>query len=178
MRDGPIRIVLKSLALLRFYVDLWLWRGWQRVRGRRPRHDLSGSCNGCGRCCETPTLQVSARLLNAPIVLQAFLWWQELVNGLTFQGADVQHQELRFTCAHYDAETKRCDAYATRPGMCRDYPKNLRYATRPVLFPECSYVLVDRLDVRLDVAMEAANLPPEKIAEIRQRLTEKTQKTN
>jgi len=29
----------------------------------------------------------------------------------------------RFTCRHWDEETRLCTAYDARPAMCRDYPK-------------------------------------------------------
>lgn len=173
MRDGPIRATIKSAAMLRFYIDLWLWRLWRRVRGLPPRFDVQGSCEGCGQCCETPTLQVPYVLLRYPPILNIFLWWQRIVNGFDFVRADIARHELVFTCTHYDRVSKECDSYATRPGMCRDYPINLRYAERAQLFDECSFVLVDRLEVRLDTALHAAGLPPEKIAEIKQRLAQK-----
>lgn len=170
MRDGPLRATLKGLALIRFYIDLWLWRLWQRLRGRRPRFDLTGSCEGCGQCCETPSLTVPPIMLKNPPVLELFLWWQRAVNGFEFLRADYKRSELIFSCTHYDKNSKRCDSYTTRPGMCRDYPTNLRYAERPKLFDDCTYVLVDRLQVRLDAALDQAGLPPEQLAEIKRRL--------
>jgi hypothetical protein len=59
MRDGPIRRVLKRIALSRYTFDLWFTRLLLRARGE-PRYRLTGACNGCGRCCETPVISVSA----------------------------------------------------------------------------------------------------------------------
>lgn len=172
MRDGPIRATLKGLALIRFYVDLWLWRLWRRLRGRKPRFDLQGDCQGCGKCCEAPTLAVPPILLRNPPVLELFLWWQRAVNGFDFVRADFKRSEVIFNCTHYDPASKRCDSYWSRPGMCRDYPTNLRYADRAKLFDECTFVLVDRLELRLNAALDAAGLPPEQLAEIKRRLAE------
>ena len=40
---------------------------------------------------------------------------------------------------HFDWETRSCDSYVSRPGMCRDYPRALLDQPRPRLFVECGY---------------------------------------
>jgi uncharacterized protein len=49
-----------------------------------------------------------------------------------------------FRCTHFDPVTRLCDSYATRPGMCRDYPRALLYQPSPELLPGCGYRVVAR----------------------------------
>ena len=170
MRDGPIRIALKMIALTRFYLDMALWRFWRRLRGDYPRYDLVGQCEPCGACCVSPAIHVPSILLRTPPALHLFLLWQRFVNRFELRDIEAETLTIRFKCHHYDSQTKHCLNYRTRPGICRDYPANLRFAARASLHDDCSYQLIDRYEVRLQSALDASDLPPEKIAEIQQRL--------
>jgi hypothetical protein len=66
--------------------------------------------------------------------------------------------------------TKQCDSYDSRPGMCRDYPRNLLYSALPEFLPECGYSAVYKKGEGLRKALEQANLPPEKYQELVQKL--------
>jgi Fe-S-cluster containining protein len=48
--------------------------------------------------------------------------------------ADRQDHSFVFECTHFDRITRRCDSYASRPGMCRDYPRVLLDQAAPALF--------------------------------------------
>jgi Fe-S-cluster containining protein len=76
---------------------------------------------------------------HVPALRGAFLWWQERVNGFVLTGRDRAQRTFVFRCTHFDAETRRCDSYDSRPGMCRDYPRALLWSSDPELFAECGY---------------------------------------
>lgn len=98
------------------------------------------------------------------------LTWHRLVNGFEYVGDDRRLKLLVFRCTHYDAVTKQCDSYGSRPGMCRDDPRNLVYSALPEFFPECGYSAVYKKSEQLRRALLAANLPPEKYEELVRRL--------
>ena len=54
--------------------------------------------------------------------------------------------------------------------MCRDYPRPLLYQAAPELLPGCTHRLVYRNAARFEQVLEAQDLPPEKLAELRRRL--------
>jgi hypothetical protein len=53
--------------------------------------------------------------------------------------ADRQDHSFVFECTHFDRITRRCDSYASRPGMCRDYPRVLLDQAAPALFRACGF---------------------------------------
>lgn len=166
MRDAPWRVVLKRAARALKTIDLAFTR---RVQGR-PRYRLRGTCNGCGRCCETPSIAVSRFTWFVPTARRVFLWWQRVVNGFVLLERDARFRVFVFRCTHFDPVTKQCDSYASRPLMCRDYPTLLTWEAVPRLFPECSYQVQDRNAAQLTAALEAAGLTGEKLAEVKQKL--------
>ena len=60
--------------------------------------------------------------------------------------------------------------YHSRPGRCRDYPRNLLTAPRPQFFSECSYFAVDRNAERYRRALERFPITEEKREELFERL--------
>jgi Fe-S-cluster containining protein len=169
MRDGPIRRGVKRLALIRYTIDLWMTRLVLRARGE-PRYRLTGACNGCGRCCETPMIPVSAPVFWLRSLRWLALSWHRHVNGFEYVGEDRRHKLFVFRCTHYDPATRQCDSYDSRPGMCRDYPRNLVYAALPEFLPECGYSAVYKKGEPLRQALARANLPPEKYQELVRKL--------
>lgn len=143
MRDNLVRRVLKRIALARFVFDLSIYRGIQKLRAR-PRFLLGGECRSCGACCEAPALQVGRVTWYMPTVRSAFLWWQRRVNGFELVASDFRQRVFTFRCTHFDPETRRCDSYESRPGMCRDYPRLLLYQEHPELLPGCGHRPVAR----------------------------------
>lgn len=169
MKDGPLRWVLKRIALIRYTVDIQFTRWVLRARGE-PRYRLTGACNGCGRCCETPIIPVSAPVFRLRSLRWLTLAWHRWVNGFEFTGEDRRHKLFIFRCTHYDAETRRCDSYGSRPGMCRDYPRNLLYEALPEFLPECGYGAVNKKAASFRSALEKTNLTPEQRRELEKKL--------
>ncbi len=166
MRDGAVRRAVKWLGRVAAGLDLRV----ARALGPKPRYRLTGVCNGCGRCCEAPTLQVGRLTWRWPALRAAALWWQRVVNGFEFVSQDARFRTFTFRCSHYEPQTKRCDSYESRPLSCRDYPVNVTHEANPVLFDECSHRVVDVKAGALRAALLAAKLPPEKLAELEEKL--------
>lgn len=138
MQDGPLRIALKTVARWLWRFDLSLLRASRRLR-EPPRWRLGGACEGCARCCEAPTLRVGRLLWFLPRTRRVFLWWQRVVNGFELVEADRASRSFVFRCTHFDWQRRRCDSYASRPGICRDYPRVLLDQPWPELFEGCGF---------------------------------------
>lgn len=160
MRDGPVRRVVKRLALASFVVDLHATRGWRRLRGERA-HRLGGGCRRCARCCEAPGIQVGRLTWYVPVLRRLFLSWQRHVNGFELQGRDVSGRSFVFRCTHFDPATRSCDSYDSRPGMCRDYPRALLWQPRPEMLDGCGYRPVAPNAAALRRALQAQDLTEE-----------------
>jgi len=169
MRDGPIRRTVKRLALIRFTLDLRITRWILCARGE-PHYRLAGACNGCGQCCETPVISVSAPVFRLRSLRWLTLAWHRIVNGFEYTGEDRRSKLFVFRCTHYDPATRQCDSYDSRPGMCRDYPRNLLHDAIPEFPGECGYYAVYKKADRLRRSLEQANLPPEKLQELLEKL--------
>ena len=169
MRDGPIRRAVKRVALWNFVVNVAVDRAVRRVRGERP-YRLGGDCRRCARCCEAPAIRVSAAVWYLPALRRAFLWWQRQVNGFELAGRDVAGRAFVFRCSHFDWATRSCDSYDTRPGMCRDYPRNLMYQPHPELHPGCGYRPVAPNAAALRAALDRRSLTPEQQEKLRREL--------
>jgi uncharacterized protein len=160
VRDGPARRALKALALANFVVGLHATRGLRRLRGDKP-YRLGGACQRCAACCEEPGVQVGFLVWYVPSLRRLFLWWQRAVNGFELVGRDVRARVFRFRCNHFDRATRSCDSYASRPGMCRDYPRVLLQQPHPELLPGCGYRAVAPNAERLLQVLGRAPLSPE-----------------
>jgi Fe-S-cluster containining protein len=169
VRDGLVRRGAKGVARLLGSIDLAVTR-WALGRRGQPRYRLTGSCNGCGKCCEAPSVYAGFFSWRFKTVRTLTLWWHRVVNGFEFVSADRRVRAFVFRCTHYDAATRRCDSYDSRPLMCRDYPVNLTFEAVPALFPECSHGVVDRNAEALRAAMVAAGVDPEKLEAIEAKL--------
>jgi hypothetical protein len=130
--------VVKAGARTAFFLNLWADRGLRRLRGERP-YTLGGACQRCAACCEAPALRVTSLVWLAPGLRRAFLWWQERVNGFVLVEEQRRERTFVFRCTHFDAPSRSCDSYASRPGVCRDYPRALLFQPAPVLLPGCGY---------------------------------------
>ncbi len=137
MQDGRLRIVVKAVARTRFALDLRLARAWRRRR--RTTFDLGGECRRCARCCEAPSIRAHALVWHLRSLRAVFLWWQEAVNGFVLVRAARPERLFEFRCTHFDPETRACDSYHSRPGLCRDYPRVLLAQPRPEFLPGCGY---------------------------------------
>ena len=157
MRDGPVLRAVKRVALWQYQIDLALHRAWQRARGERP-WTLGGACHRSGTCCEAPAIAAGRVTWSMPRVRRLFLAWQRRVNGFELVSEDARARVFVFRCRHFDRATRSCDSYDSRPGMCRDYPRNLMWQPSPDLLPACGYratppnaaglrATIDRLDL-------------------------------
>ncbi|KFE67603.1 YkgJ family cysteine cluster protein [Hyalangium minutum] len=169
MRDGPFRRLIKKIARVRYTIDLGFTR-WVLRRQGEPRYRLAGSCNGCGKCCESPMIPVSWPVFRLRSLRWLALTWHRVINGFEFISEVRRQKVFIFRCTHYDPVTKQCDSYDSRPGMCRDYPRNLLYAALPEFLPECGYSAVYKKAEGLRKSLERANLPPEKLQEMLKKL--------
>jgi len=138
MRDGPLLRAVKRVALWNFRLEVAVLRAWRRARGERP-YPLSGSCRRSGMCCEAPSIGVTRAVWSMRQVRKLFLAWQRKVNGFELVREDAEARMFVFRCTHYDPDTRSCDSYESRPGMCRDYPRLLLWQPLPSLHPACGY---------------------------------------
>jgi len=138
MRDAVARSLLKRLVALLWRVDLQLRPGIARLF-RKPRWELAGACNSCGACCVEPSIHVGFFTWRLPTLRRLFVAWQRRVNGFELAALDRRSRTLVFRCTHYDPARHRCDSYASRPAMCRDYPRALLQDAWPEFFEGCGH---------------------------------------
>jgi len=138
MKDGPLRRALKAVARARFAVDLRAARALWRAR-RLPEFELAGACRRCARCCEAPSIRANLLVWRFRSLRAPFLWWQRRVNGFLLSSVDARERTFVFRCTHFDWATRACDSYASRPGLCRDYPRALLFQPAPEMLPGCGY---------------------------------------
>jgi hypothetical protein len=160
VRDGAVRRVVKAVARAHYAVELCVHRALRRVRGERP-HALGGECRLCARCCEAPAIQAGRLTWSLRSLRAGFLWWQRVVNGFELVEARSRARLFVFRCAHFDPVKRRCDSYASRPGMCRDYPRLLLWQPDPELLPGCGYRAVAPNATGLRRALADQPLTPE-----------------
>jgi uncharacterized protein len=129
---------VKRVALWQYQVDLAAHRAWRRAGGERP-WTLEGACRRSGACCEAPAIQVGWLTWTLPRLRRLFLCWQSRVNGFELTGTDARGRLFVFRCSHYERTTRSCDSYSSRPGVCRDYPRNLMWQASPEMLPPCGY---------------------------------------
>jgi Fe-S-cluster containining protein len=160
MRDGAIRTAVKRVARAWFELELAVAR-WARTRRQSARYVLAGACRGCAKCCEEPSIRVGRLVWYFPLTQRLFLLWQRRVNGFVLARKQRDARVLVFECTHFDRQTRRCDSYHSRPGICRDYPRALFDQPWPELFDECGYRPLDTQGEGLQRALDAAQLPIE-----------------
>ncbi len=169
VKDRPALAFLKRIVRLLWSVD----RGLRRVLrlGKRWRYwKLEGACNGCGSCCTEPSIHVGLITWHFFLARWLFVAWQARVNGLEYVGQAEEGHDLLFRCAHYQAASRQCDSYATRPSMCRDYPRGLLDQAWPELFPECGHRVRPRKAEALRDRIDSTALSPEAKAELYRKL--------
>jgi Fe-S-cluster containining protein len=170
MKDGIIRRTVKRIALTRYFIDLKITRLILKHRGE-PQYRLCGECTNCGACCETPMIATNRVFYFLKSARWMLLTWQRVVNGFEHIGNDRKNHTFIFRCTHFDPETKLCDAYESRPGMCRDYPHNLLYGPNPEFLEPCTlYAVHENADLMSAALDELDELPPEKVAVLKQKL--------
>jgi len=103
-------------------------------------------------------------------VRRLFLWWQRRVNGFLPVRAEEEGWTFVFRCTHFDHATRSCDSYASRPGMCRDYPRLLLWQANPELLPRCGYRASPPNAEGLRAALSRLPLTPEQREKLRRGL--------
>jgi uncharacterized protein len=169
MKDGPLRRTVKAVARAAFFIDTWRARGFRRAGGEAV-YDLGGECRRCARCCEAPAISVPAVVSLSPLLRRSFLRWQERVNGFVLVEERRAERTFVFRCTHFDPATRSCDSYASRPGVCRDYPRNLLQQTTPEMLPGCGYRAVARNAGRMLRVLETQPLTPRQRDKLRKEL--------
>ena len=165
MRDGRLRRLVKAAVRAVWWVEI---AGRRRLRP--PRFRLAGTCEGCGACCERPTISVGRALWFLPILRGAFVAWQRHINGFVLTERIREGRALAFRCTHYDPETRLCDSYESRPALCRDYPRLLLHQPWPELFEACTYRVIDRDGAGMAGAIDALELAPGEAVRLKRRL--------
>lgn len=169
MKDNFPRRVLKRIALACFNINIRGTRAYWRWR-RDKSYQLGGECRKCAACCEAPGIQVGRILWYMPTLRRLFLAWQKRVNGFELIERDIRHRVFVFRCTHFDPETRRCDSYDSRPGMCRDYPRALLHTANPEFLPGCGYKAVTCGAEKFIDALRAEGIEGEKLEELKKRL--------
>lgn len=165
MKDGPIRRGVKRVGLALYNVRLWLHRSQADIR-----YDLGGECVRCAKCCEAPGIQVGKLTWYLPMARRVFLWWHETVNGFELVEARRSEKAFIFKCTHFDEESRSCDSYETRPGMCRDYPRVLLEQANPEFFESCGYKPLARNRDELVQILDSQSLTAEQRSKLRKEL--------
>jgi hypothetical protein len=160
---------VKRVALWRYQVDLALHRAWRRARGERP-WSLAGACRRSGACCEAPAIAVGRLTWSSPRLRRLFLAWQRRVNGFELASADARGRLFVFRCSHYDRATRSCDSYDSRPGVCRDYPRNLMWQPAPEMLSPCGYRARPPNAEGLRASLEPLDLTPAQREKLRRGL--------
>jgi hypothetical protein len=141
----------------------------KRAPGETP-YELGGACVLCAKCCEAPGIQVGFFTWHFPLLRRVVLSWHLQVNGFELKEKSRRDRAFIFRCTHFDLETRRCDSYHSRPGMCRDYPRGLLEQANPELFAGCGFKPVARDRARLLEALERQPLSEEQREKLRKDL--------
>lgn len=166
MKDGVIRKSIKLLALVRYRVDLNFTRLLLGLKGE-PDFLMKGECCSCGGCCETPMIKTFAIFFYFKSLRWIYLTWHEKANGFKLIRENRKARTFMFQCTHLDPETKECDAYSSRPGMCRDYPRNILYNTPPDFLPKCTFYPIAKNSEKIIESLEKLDIPPEELQKLK-----------
>ena len=138
-RDTALKRLCRRVAAACYGVDVRISRLIMQWRHGRGEYELRGACVRCGACCQTPGIVLLPLMYHIKTIRRAVLWWQKVINGFELLSEDRPTHTFVFRCRHYDGAARRCRIYATRPGMCRDYPKGFVLTTNPEFLEGCGY---------------------------------------
>ncbi len=136
----------------------------------RKRYRLGGACGGCAKCCEKPTIRAGFLTWSIPGLRALFLAWQRTVNGFELIEVDEEDSLFVFRCTHFDWRTRRCGNYASRPFMCRNYPRALLDQPWPVLFDGCGFRPIARNAEQMRAALREKQIPEEELEKLEKKL--------
>jgi len=169
MKDGYLLKTIKWIALLRYTLDLGFTRRIRSIK-REQHYRLGGSCRSCGKCCVTPMIPVRAPFIYLKTARWLLITWHRKVNGFEYIGENRKKGQFIFQCTHLDTDTMLCDAYDTRPGMCRDYPTNLLDAALPAFLEGCGFYPILKNAEQMQELLDASGLSGEKLKELKRKL--------
>lgn len=108
-----------------------------------------GSCNQCGKCCESIGFEVDRTWLEVKWLKKWMVAWVSKIHNMKYRGCDDdgQYGLLLFRC-NYLGPDGLCQNYENRPLFCRTYPQVNHYFLHPVFYPDCSYQAVKRSDLK------------------------------
>lgn len=160
---------VKWLDRVRYALDLGLTRAHLRLEGF-PQHRLEGGCIQCGRCCVRPSIQTNWLFYRLRSVRWLKLAWHWRVNGWELQEEVPELNAFVFRCTHFDAGTRQCLSYGSRPSMCRDYPRLTLYTIHPEVFEECGFRVVHRRAEAVRRKIDSLQLPPDQADQLKDAL--------
>ncbi len=169
MKDGPFRAYVKTALAAQYVRAHDANRHALDARGQL-HWKLAGDCGHCAHCCESPTIAVGRLFMAIPFLWRAWVWWQRAMNGFVLVKRDRDAAAFVFTCTHFDANTRKCDSYESRPGMCHDYPRMQLTAVDPELFDGCKYRVVAKNGDAMIAALEAKGVGGEQLVQIKKKL--------
>ena len=164
------RAALRLISAACYAVDVRLSRLVHQWREGHSAYELRGACNHCGACCVTPTVALPTLMYRIPTIRRLVKAWHRHVTLFELLQEDRRERALVFRCPHHDPERRRCRCYRSRPGMCRDYPRNLVLGANPEFHETCGFYAHYRNADAMREALAELDLPPEKLAELEQRL--------
>jgi Fe-S-cluster containining protein len=169
MRDGLLLRAMKRVCLWQYVADLHIHRALGRLRGEKP-WTLAGQCRRSAQCCEAPAIDAGRITWSLPIERRLFLAWQRRVNGFELAHVDADGRLFVFHCTHFDRTSRSCDSYDSRPGVCRDYPRNLMWQANPELHARCGYRALPPNVAGLRTAIDELDITPERREKLRRGL--------
>jgi Fe-S-cluster containining protein len=167
--DGAIRRVIKFFARAQYFLVALGWRGIVSLRSGA-RYSLAGQCESCALCCEEVSIDVNAVVFHTAPLRLAIVAWHRIVNRFRYVRRHNEGAVIVFSCDHFNHTTRRCDSYSSRPGICRDYPRNLLDRAWPQMLDDCAYRAVSRNAGPMASAIDSADLSPDKRAELKRKL--------
>ena len=109
------------------------------IRATGKEYLVSGSCKGCGQCCERINLRNHAGWIRHEHQFQAMLNRLPGYRRFSISGLD-KYGYLQFTCSKFK-NGYGCTDYANRPDICKRYPNESLFLQGGQLVEGCGYVI-------------------------------------
>lgn len=107
----------------------------------KKKYYRTGSCNGCGKCCENIYVNHGKKgFIKSIEEFNRLKLFHSFYRNLDVIGSD--ELGLTFKCRHLDPNTRKCTIHFFRPPICRNYPMEEIFKMGGILTEECGYKLV------------------------------------
>ena len=103
----------------RFSLAALLWQIRMKILGKSIL--LSGTCRGCGACCQKINLEVSGGWIRSDALFQKLIIDHPEFDRFKIIGKD-KHGYLQFSCSWLTPEGN-CRDYQNRLAICRNFPE-------------------------------------------------------